>query len=223
MSAFANTGNSAGLSTPRVLITAGPTAEDIDPVRYITNRSTGRMGMEIALAVARAGGSPLLVLGPTQLPPPAGVPVVRVRSAADMCQAVLDNFDWAESLVMAAAVADYTPAEPLDSKLKKKDGDLLLRLKRTPDILASVKDLPERKGKFVAGFSLDVDVNRDEGRRKLRTKNLDLIVVNTVDSFGSGKEIACLITPDEEEECGAIAKDELSERIVSRILQHLGK
>lgn len=223
MNAFANTVNSGAAASPRVLITAGPTAEDIDPVRFITNRSTGRMGMEVALAVARAGGSPLLVLGPTQLQPPESIPVIHIRSASDMCRTVVDNLGWAESLVMAAAVADYTPAEHLDVKLKKKDGDLMLRLKRTPDILATVKDLPERKGKFVAGFSLDVGVNLNEGHRKLTAKNLDLIVVNTVDSFGSGRETACMLYPGGEEDCGLVTKEDLAERIVSRILEHLGK
>ena len=208
----------ADAPTPRVLITAGPTAEDIDPVRFITNRSTGRMGIEMARAVWEGGGTPLLILGPTPLEPPPGVAVVRVRSAADMCRAVVANIGWAESLVMAAAVADYTPAEPLDAKLKKKDGDLLLRLKRTPDILATIKELPERRGKFVVGFSLDVAVNLDEGRRKLTAKNLDLIVVNTIASFGAGHERACLLGRDAVEDCGEIGKEELARLLFSRIL-----
>ncbi len=210
-----------GAAGPRVLVTGGPTAEDIDPVRYLTNRSTGRMGMEIASAVRRAGGTPLLILGPTSLEPPPDVAVVRVRSAADMCKAVLDNLAWAESLVMAAAVADYTPAEPLDAKLKKRDGDLFLRLKRTPDILRTVMDRPEREGKFVVGFSLDIGMNVDEGLRKLTAKRLDLIVVNTTASFGAGSETACILSPDGQEDCGAIAKDELADRIVARIAAFL--
>ena len=215
----------AGLETdaapPRVLITAGPTAEDIDPVRFITNRSTGGMGMEMAIAVLRAGGTPVLVLGPTAAPVPEGVPqtnIVRVRSAQDMYEAVLANLAWCQALVMAAAVADYTPAEPLDEKLKKKDGDLVLRLKRTPDILASIKDRPERAGKFVIGFSLDVGLNLAEGRRKLESKKLDRIVVNTTASFGSGMERACIVSADGAEDLGEIAKDALAERLVSHIM-----
>lgn len=206
----------------RALITAGPTAEDIDPVRYITNRSTGRMGFAVAEAVSRAGGEPRLIVGPTPLEPPMGIDATRVRSAADMCRTVVDNLEWCDCLVMTAAVADYTPAEPLDSKLKKKDGDLFLRLKRTSDILATIRDLPQRLGKFVVGFSLDVGVNLDEGGRKLREKNLDLIVVNTVESFGSNRATAWLLSPDGAENCGGIGKEELSERIVSRILCSLG-
>ncbi len=207
----------------RVLITAGPTAEDIDPVRFITNRSSGRMGMEIARAVDRAGGAPLLILGPTQLEPPQGIETIRVRSAADMHRAVLAHIGWADCLVMAAAVADYTPAEPLREKLKKGDGDLSLRLRRTVDILADLKDRPERRGKFIIGFSLDVGLNLEEGRRKLAAKNLDLIVVNTVASFGSGEETADIMSHEAVEECGVIAKEELARKIVDRIIKWGGQ
>lgn len=205
---------------PRVLVTAGPTAEDIDPVRYITNRSTGRMGMETALAVARAGGEPRLVLGPTPLEPPPGLAVIRVRSAADMCRAVVENLAWADCLVMTAAVADYTPAEPMDTKLKKADGDLYLRLKRTPDILRTVMALPEREGKFVVGFSLDVGMNLAEGRRKLAEKRLDLIVVNTAASFGSERIRAWFLSPGEERDLGDMEKRELADALASRIMEH---
>lgn len=206
---------------PRVLVTAGPTAEDIDPVRYLTNRSTGRMGIEMARAVQMAGGSATLVLGPTALPPPEGVDVVRVRSAADMAAAVLRHLPGHQALVMAAAVADYTPAEPLESKLKKKDGDLYLRLKRTTDILAAVKDSPHRAGKCVVGFSLDVGVNIAEGRRKLEEKDLDFIVVNTTASFGSDRESAVIISRYGEEHCGEIGKGELAGILLSRIMDCL--
>lgn len=208
-------------SPPRVLVTAGPTAEDIDPVRYLTNHSTGRMGIAVVQAVVKAGGTPLLILGPTHLEPPPGVDVVRVRSAADMCAAVTDHLGWAHSLVMTAAVADYTPAEPIGTKLKKKDGDLFLRLKRTPDILATVKNMPERQGKFIVGFSLDVGVNLDEGRRKLLAKNLDLIIVNTVSSFAAGEATAWMLSRDNEENFGGIGKEDLADKIVSRILTFL--
>lgn len=204
---------------PRVLVTAGPTAEDIDPIRFITNRSSGRMGMEVAKAVKFAGGDPFLVLGPSRLSPPPGIHVLNVRSAADMTKAVLKNFAWADAVVMAAAVADYTPAEPLDAKLKKTDGDLVLKLKRTVDILAALRDLPERKGKFIAGFSLDVDVNMNEGRRKLIEKELDLIVVNNVSSFGGDRENAHILTKTEMEEYGHIPKDQLATVIVKHIIR----
>ncbi len=207
----------------RVLVTAGPTAEDIDPVRYITNRSTGRMGIAVAEAVRDAGGLATLILGPVAAKPPEGVAVVPVRSADDMAAAVRRLFPESHALVMAAAVADYTPAEPLDRKLKKKEGDLLLRLKRTPDILAGVKASPARGGKCVVGFSLDVGVNPDEGRRKLEEKNLDLIVVNTVSSFGAASENAVLVSPSGAEELGEIGKEELARMLVSRIFDHLSR
>ncbi|MCD8351939.1 MAG: hypothetical protein LUC93_15130 [Planctomycetaceae bacterium] len=206
--------------SPRVLITAGPTAEDIDPVRFLTNRSSGRMGIELAEAVLRHGGTPILVLGPTHLQPSEGVRVVRVRSAENMNDAVQSHLAWADSLVMAAAVADYTPAEPLDVKLKKKDGDLILRLKRTPDILAGVRERTERQGKFIVGFSLDVGENLNEGRRKLCDKNLDLIVVNTTASFAADRETAHLIGRDWNESLGEITKAALADRILSCILDH---
>ncbi len=207
----------AAAPAPRVLITGGPTAEDIDPVRYITNRSSGRMGIELALAVRAAGGTPLLILGPTMLAVPEHIACIRVRSAADMCAAVVSAFPWCQSLVMAAAVADYTPAEPLDSKLKKGDGDLVLRLKRTPDILRTIMDLPERNNRMVIGFSLDIGLNLDEGKRKLVQKNLDAIVVNTTASFGADQEEAWLLTQGHEEKYGAIDKARLAEKIVRRI------
>lgn len=208
-------------NAPRILVTAGPTIEDIDPVRYLTNRSSGKMGMHLAEAAVRAGAAARLILGPTALTPPDGIETIRVRSAEDMRRAVVDNFAWCQSLVMAAAVADYTPAEPLQEKLKKKDGDLFLRLRRTADILATVKTLPGREGKFIVGFSLDVDVNLNEGRRKLREKQLDLIVVNTTASFASARETACLVTASGTEDCGEMEKEDLAERVVSRILSGL--
>lgn len=204
---------------PRVLVTAGPTAEDIDPVRYLTNRSTGRMGIEMARAVRDAGGRATLILGPTALPPPEGVNVVPVRSAADMASAVLRHLPDHQALVMAAAVADYTPAEPLDAKLKKKDGDLFLRLKRTTDILAAVRESPHRTGKCIVGFSLDVGVNTVEGRRKLEAKDLDFIVVNTTASFGSDRESAVIISRHGEERCGEIGKGELARILLSHIME----
>lgn len=206
----------------RVLVTAGPTAEDIDPVRYLTNRSTGRMGMAVAEAVRDAGGEAVLVLGPTQIPPPGGVEVVAVRSASDMLEAVQRRLSWADGLVMTAAVADYTPAEPLNEKLKKSDGDLYLRLKRTPDILRTIADRPDRC--FTVGFSLDVGVNLEEGRRKLEAKKLDLIVVNGSASFGSEQIDAVILDrAGGEEHTGPIGKYALAAKLTARIAEAAGK
>lgn len=200
----------------RVLVTAGPTAEDIDPVRYITNHSTGRMGIAVAEAVRDFGGEAVLVLGPTEICPPEGVKTIHVRSAKDMLDAVVGNLAWADSLVMTAAVADYTPAEPLENKFKKTDGDLYLRLKRTADILREVANHPDRG--YTVGFSLDVCVNEDEGRRKLAGKNLDLIVVNSSASFGSSAIDAVVIDRGGvAERLGVVGKDRLAARLVERI------
>lgn len=198
-----------------VLITAGPTAEDIDPVRFITNRSSGRMGMAVAVAARAAGFEPVLVLGPTAVEPPEGVETARVRSAADMLAAVVERLAWADWLVMTAAVADYTPAEPLDEKLKKADGDLVLRLRRTKDILREVAARPERGRLKVVGFSLDVGMNLGEGRRKLAAKNLDYIVVNTAQSFGADRMNAAILAADGGEEMlGDVGKDALARRLL---------
>ncbi len=180
----------------RVLITGGPTCEDIDPVRFLTNRSTGRMGLELALAARTLGMAPLLILGPTALAVPDFLPWIAVRSAADMLAAVEAAFPVCDLLVMSAAVADYTPAEPLDHKLKKTGGDLLLRLKRTADILQTIAAHPQRQGKKVCGFSLDREINLAEGRRKLAAKNLDMIAVNGASAFGAETSIVTLLLRD---------------------------
>lgn len=223
MTGSANPARTAGpASGLKVLITAGPTAEDIDPVRFITNRSSGRMGVELAIVAHKAGAEPILILGPTRIAPPDNIRTIRIRSAEDMAKAVDANFPNCEALIMAAAVADYTPAEPLDHKLKKADGDLILRLKRTRDILAGIAKSPHREGRYVIGFSLDVDMNLVEGRRKLEAKNLDLIVVNSVSSFDAGRETATLLsreTPDRPEPLGDIPKDQLAQILIDRIIR----
>lgn len=180
----------------RVLITGGPTCEDIDPVRFLTNRSTGRMGVELALAAQALEMCPLLILGPTALAVPADLPCVRVRSAADMLQAVEAAFASCDALIMSAAVADYTPAEPLTHKLKKGEGELCLRLTRTADILHTLAQHPHRAGKKICGFSLDKEINLEEGRRKLAAKNLDMIAVNGASAFGSDTSAVTLLLHD---------------------------
>ncbi|MDR1518605.1 MAG: hypothetical protein LBU23_00465 [Planctomycetota bacterium] len=207
----------------KILITGGPTIEDLDPVRFLGNRSTGRMGLALAGAALRAGCRARLILGPAPLEPPPGIETVRVRSAADMLAAVLGHFAWADALIMAAAVADYTPSDPSREKLKKGPGDLLLRLKRTEDILSRVGALPERRGKCLVGFSLDVGVNLDEGRRKLREKGLDLVVVNSVASFAAGQTSAWLVSAAGECDCGGLSKDDLAASVVARVLDFLSR
>ncbi len=186
----------AGQPGPHVLVTGGPTCEDIDSVRFLTNRSTGRMGIALAAAAVQRRCSVLLVLGPTPLAPPDGAACVRVRSAQEMCGAVLAGLPWCQALLMAAAVADYAPAHTLPAKRAKDDAEWVLRLRRTPDVLAAVRDHPDRTGKTVLGFALQDKLDVDAGTRKLRQKGLDAIVVNTTAAFGAGTSPACLIRPD---------------------------
>jgi phosphopantothenoylcysteine decarboxylase/phosphopantothenate--cysteine ligase len=167
-----------------VLVTAGPTVEDIDPVRFVSNRSTGRMGYRLAEAARDRGARVVLVSGPTSLAPPPGVEFVGVRSAEEMQRAVLARLDGVTVVVAAAAVSDYRPAQTASSKLKKSDGALSLELARTPDIL---KGLGAAKGgRLLVGFAAETDDLLRHARLKLEQKNLDLIVANDVAAEGSG-------------------------------------
>jgi phosphopantothenoylcysteine decarboxylase/phosphopantothenate--cysteine ligase len=169
----------------RMLITAGPTRESIDDVRYLSNRSTGRMGIEIAAEAADRGWEVELVLGPTELEAPEGVTVTRVESAAEMFEAVRQRIADADCFVAAAAVADYTPARRIPGKLKKTEGPMQLELVRTVDILAWVGE--QRRDRLLAvGFALEADPNPAIAMRKLRSKRCDMIVHNTPDNFGKG-------------------------------------
>jgi phosphopantothenoylcysteine decarboxylase / phosphopantothenate---cysteine ligase len=172
------------LAGERVLVSAGPTRETVDPVRYLTNHSSGKMGYAIARVARRRGAEVTLVSGPTALPPPPGVRVVAVESADDMRRALEAEFAGATVLVMAAAVADYRPAAPLGRKLKKAAADLRLELTRNPDI---VSDLARsRNGRTVVGFAAETHDVAREARRKLREKGLDLVVANDVTAEGAG-------------------------------------
>jgi phosphopantothenoylcysteine decarboxylase / phosphopantothenate---cysteine ligase len=174
------------LAGRRVLVTAGPTFEPIDAVRFLGNRSSGKMGYLIAEEAARAGALVTLVSGPTQSSDPPGVEVVRVDTADEMQEAVSTRVDRAEAVVKAAAVADWRPKLPAEKKLKKEAGPPELVLEPTPDIL---RELGERKGgRVLIGFAAETDDLEAAGRRKLREKHLDLIVVNEVGAEGTGFE-----------------------------------
>jgi phosphopantothenoylcysteine decarboxylase/phosphopantothenate--cysteine ligase len=175
----------------KLLVTAGPTAEDIDEVRFITNRSSGMMGHAVAAEAARRGHAVTLVSGPVALECPPGVERVQVRSAAEMADAVLGRFDWCDAVVMAAAVADYRPRGAAAGKLKKSEDDLALELERTQDILA---ELGARKGaQVLVGFALETERGRESAEGKLASKNLDAIVLNGPATFGSEKISAELL------------------------------
>jgi len=183
-------GGTRSLAGRTIVVTAGPTCEDLDPVRFIGNRSSGRMGFALAAEAARRGATVVLVAGPTPLPPPAGPELVRVRSAAEMHGAVVERATAADCVIMAAAVADYTvEGGPSADKRKKTDEPMSLRLVRTTDILA---DLGRRRGggarPVLVGFAAETGDAAGRAREKLRTKHVDLIVANDVTRPGAGFE-----------------------------------
>ena len=213
-----------------VLVTAGPTFEDIDAVRFIGNRSSGRMGYAIAAEAARRGARVYLVSGPTQLDAPGGVDVIKVRSAADMHHAALGVADGVDVAILAAAVADYTPASgAVDGKIEKSDGPLDLRLVRTPDILLDLgqRRSASRTGRptVIIGFAAQSGDPVPKGREKLRQKKADLIVANDISRPDSGFEsdmnAATLIAADGEETFPFGPKIELAARILDRAEQML--
>ena len=172
------------LAGETVLVTAGPTVEDIDPVRFVSNRSSGRMGYRLAEAARDRGAAVVLISGPTALPAPSGMEVVPVRSAEEMARAVSDRLGPATIVAMAAAVSDYRPAAVAPQKIKKAEGGVSLEMVRTPDILRSLGD---RKGaRFFVGFAAETEKLRENARKKLVEKRLDLIVGNDVSREGVG-------------------------------------
>jgi phosphopantothenoylcysteine decarboxylase / phosphopantothenate---cysteine ligase len=166
------------LARRRVLITAGPTRERIDPVRFISNRSSGKMGFAVAQAAREAGASVVLIAGPVSMPTPAGVTRVDVESAADMLAAVLRELPGTDLFISTAAVADYRPARPAQQKIKKTAESLDLAMERTTDVLATVSARPERP--FVVGFAAETESVEQNARTKLMKKNLDMIAANEV-------------------------------------------
>ena len=171
------------LSGHRILVTAGPTIEPLDPVRFISNRSSGKMGFAIASAALRRGADVTLISGPTSLKPPDGAAMVYVESADDMEKAVLKNLRKSTSLIMAAAVSDFTPSVINKSKLRKSE-ILSLKLKETPDILKKIS--PQKGKRIFIGFAAETGKNIDNAKKKLKEKKLDLIVLNDVSEKGAG-------------------------------------
>ncbi|MGH9159278.1 MAG: bifunctional phosphopantothenoylcysteine decarboxylase/phosphopantothenate--cysteine ligase CoaBC, partial [Vicinamibacteraceae bacterium] len=207
----------------RVLVTAGPTFEDLDPVRYLGNRSSGRMGMAIAADAARRGASVTLVLGPTTVPPPPGVEVVRVRSASEMHREVLGRAPGTEVVVMAAAVADYTPVEGAAiDKITKRDETLTLRVTRTPDILADLaRARAGRERPVLVGFAAETSELAERARAKLVGKGADLIVANDVSRTDAGFDVdtneVTLISAEDSEELSLRPKRDLAREILDRV------
>jgi phosphopantothenoylcysteine decarboxylase/phosphopantothenate--cysteine ligase len=209
-------GRTGDLAGVRIAISAGGTREPLDPIRFLGNRSSGKMGFAVAEAARDRGAVVTLVSAPTPLPRPSGMTVVDVETASQMHDAVEGACRVADVLIMAAAVADYAPASPAVQKLKKAEPELCLRLERTTDILASI-DGPRVR----VGFAAETDDLVANARRKLSDKRLDLIVANRVGTeespFGSETNRAVLIDADSEEELPLLAKRVLAERILDRV------
>ncbi len=205
------------LAGEKVLITAGPSHEPIDPVRYLSNRSSGKMGYALARAGLRRGAEVTLVSGPTSLPPPARARLVRVNTAAEMREAVLREFPSCTTVVMAAAVADYTPQKFTPRKLKKNAQPFRLELKANPDILQELGTI--KNGQILIGFAAETEDLLANAKKKLRQKNLDLIVANDVTAAGSGFQgdtnVATILDrKGNAQPLPLMTKDELADRIL---------
>lgn len=204
-----------------VLVTAGPTQEVLDPVRYITNHSTGKMGYALAENAMLRGADVTLVTGPTNLKKPSFVNVVEVTSAQDMYEAVTSHADTQDIIIKAAAVADYRPASVCDEKIKKTEGDASIPLERTRDILGFL-GTHKKEDQFLCGFSMETENMLENSRKKLEKKNLDMIVANNLKTagagFGTDTNAVTLITRTDETELELMSKSEVASRILDEIL-----
>ena len=201
----------------KVLVTAGPTQEAIDPVRYITNHSSGKMGYALAKAARMRGAEVVLVSGQTALTAPAGVSVINVKSSQEMHDAVMEHAESSDMIFKAAAVADYTPLTVADEKIKKKDGEMVIGLKRTADILGDIAKI-RRDDQVICGFSMETENLIENSRSKLERKSLDLICANSLRTEGAGfkgdTNIITIITKDSITELGKLSKLETAQRII---------
>lgn len=208
----------------RILVTAGPTQEAIDPVRYITNHSSGKMGYAAAKIAAFRGADVTLVSGPTALDAPPFVCLVPVTTAKEMFDAVTGRFDETDIVIKAAAVADYRPSHVAEEKVKKSDSDssISIPLERTDDILAYL-GAHKKKGQFLCGFSMETQNMLENSRAKLKKKNLDMIVCNNLRVSGAGfagdTNVVTIITPSDEEELPLMSKEETAAKILDKIAQ----
>lgn len=210
------------LKGKKILVTAGPTREAIDPVRYITNHSTGKMGYAIAKTAALRGADVTLVSGPAEVEPPMFVNFVPVVTAKDMFEAVTSRSDEMDAVIKAAAVADYRPKFVNTEKTKKKDGDMAIELERTDDIL---KWLGEHKkdSQFLCGFSMETEHMLENSRAKLKKKNLDMIVANNLKvagaGFGTDTNVVTMIRENKETELPIMSKEEVAGAILDEIFE----
>ncbi len=206
------------LQGKNILITAGPTREALDPVRYLTNHSSGKMGYALAKVAAFRGANVTLISGPVNLTPPLGVHTISVSSAQEMFRAVCDNYEKALMIFMAAAIADYTPTEYAENKMKKKDGDLSIPLCRTQDILKWLGE-HRREGQLLCGFSMETENLLENSRAKLLKKNADLICANNLNVAGAGfavdTNVVTVITRDTMIELPLQTKESVANEILT--------
>jgi phosphopantothenoylcysteine decarboxylase/phosphopantothenate--cysteine ligase len=215
----------ADLVGEKIVITAGPTREPMDPVRYVSNPSTGKMGYALAQTAQHRGAEVVLVSGPTALAPPNGVDLIRVTTAAEMYEAVLDNYEQATIIVKSAAVVDFRPKKIADRKVKKDEAELTITFARNPDIL---KELGERKKRdglpLLVGFAAESHEHLAEGKRKLREKNLDLIVVNDITGDDAGfaadtNRVTLIDRTGAKEELPLLSKEDAANHIWDKVVQ----
>ena len=213
------------LAGMKVIVTAGPTQESVDPVRYITNHSTGKMGYELAKAAMLRGAEVTLVSGVTSLAKPMFIDYVQVRSAGDMFEAMKERFLDNDIIIKAAAVADYTPSTYNEEKTKKKDDDMSIPLTRTQDILKYMGE-HRREGQFYCGFSMETQNMLENSRVKLTKKNIDMVVANNLkvagSGFGTDTNVVTMISKEEEIELELLTKEEVAHKILDHILKLKG-
>ena len=211
------------LTGKKILVTAGPTREALDPVRFLTNHSTGKMGYAISEVAAARGAEVTLVTGPTEIKKPGFVKVVSIESAREMYEAVTAASEEQDAIIKAAAVADYRPAHVSDEKIKKKDGDeLSIPVERTDDILAYLGS-HKKPGQFLCGFSMETEHMLENSRKKLEKKNLDMIVANNLKvagaGFGTDTNIVTLITKAGERQLEKMSKEQVADKLLDAIFQ----
>ncbi len=205
----------------KILVTAGPTEESIDPVRYITNHSSGKMGYNIAKICMLRGASVTLVTGPTALSYPPFVETIPVTTAREMYEAVTSKSDSMDIIIKAAAVADYRPAHVADDKIKKSDSSMAIELEKTDDILKYL-GTHKKEGQFLCGFSMETENMLENSRKKLKKKNLDMIVANNLKVSGAGfkgdTNVVTLITKDQEIELPLMSKEDVASNLMDHIM-----
>ncbi len=208
------------LAGKKILITAGPTREVIDPVRYLTNHSTGKMGYAIARMASYRGAEVTLVTGPTEIPKPRFVRVIPIESARQMYEAVVSEAEKQDIIIKAAAVADYRPAQVSEEKIKKTDGDMAIALERTDDILGYL-GAHKKTGQFLCGFSMETQNMLENSRGKLEQKNLDMIVANNLKTagagFGTDTNVVTILTKDSQLELEKMSKEQVADRLLDEI------